>query len=208
MTRRRDVPAPPGFAGCSTCRQVKPVAEFHPRKTGCGVCSQCKVCKAARRVQERAAFAWTFTPADIARFKSKTRRADNGCLEFVAKSKDKDGYGFFYLNGRQLGAHRIAWAMGGGEVPEWPMVIDHRCKNVACVDVEHLRVVRQAENCVELAVDNPWKRNKAKSHCKNGHEFTPENTHRTPKGFRNCKACMRAGVLRHRAKLQRESIGP
>ncbi len=30
-----------------------------------------------------------------------------------------------------------------------------------------------------------------KTHCIHGHEFTPENTYRTRKGFRVCRTCRR-----------------
>lgn len=36
-----------------------------------------------------------------------------------------------------------------------------------------------------------FRNNPAKTHCKHGHEFTPENTYWQPKG-RNCLACRRA----------------
>jgi len=32
--------------------------------------------------------------------------------------------------------------------------------------------------------------------CKNGHEFTKENTYVAPHGYRNCKKCMRAARKR------------
>lgn len=31
-----------------------------------------------------------------------------------------------------------------------------------------------------------------KSHCRNGHEYTPENTYVSPKGQRYCRACRKA----------------
>ena len=34
-------------------------------------------------------------------------------------------------------------------------------------------------------------RNKAKTHCPRGHEYTPENTYVSAQGFRRCRACRR-----------------
>jgi hypothetical protein len=34
---------------------------------------------------------------------------------------------------------------------------------------------------------------KRKTHCVNGHEFTPENTYVDPNGKRNCRKCRSAG---------------
>ncbi len=34
-------------------------------------------------------------------------------------------------------------------------------------------------------------RNRSKTHCKWGHEFTPENTWRNKDGHRWCKACLK-----------------
>lgn len=41
--------------------------------------------------------------------------------------------------------------------------------------------------------------NAAKTHCKRGHEFTPENTRLRPSGGRTCRAC-------HRAKIGRAHV--
>lgn len=40
------------------------------------------------------------------------------------------------------------------------------------------------------------KRNRALTHCKAGHAFTPENTRITPEGWRNCRTC-------HRLKMRK-----
>lgn len=41
-------------------------------------------------------------------------------------------------------------------------------------------------------------RQRARTHCKRGHEFTPENTRITPEGWRNCRQC-------HNAKMRRKT---
>lgn len=39
-----------------------------------------------------------------------------------------------------------------------------------------------------------------KTHCKNGHEFTPENTYIRPKGGRKCRACALDGAAQQRER--------
>lgn len=42
-------------------------------------------------------------------------------------------------------------------------------------------------------------RQRARTHCKRGHEFTPENTYVSKQGFRQCREC-------HNAKMRRRSL--
>src|SRR6185436_7300937 len=62
----------------------------------------------------------------------------------------------------------------------------------ACCNVDHLRCVTNQVNTTENVVNHQWQVMAARTHCKNGHEFTPENTVslKTSKG-RGCRACNR-----------------
>lgn len=53
-----------------------------------------------------------------------------------------------YVGGKtyQTLAYRVAWQLAGNEVPEWPLVLDHRCRNPKCVNPSHLRIVTQYDN--------------------------------------------------------------
>ena len=42
--------------------------------------------------------------------------------------------------------------------------------------------------------------NARKTHCKQGHEFTPDNTYRKPEGGRSCRACRQAWRSKWEAK--------
>lgn len=108
------------------------------------------------------------------------------------------GYGKMFIGSKADGtakivaAHRIAYEHLRGPIPGG-MTLDHLCRNVACVNPDHLEPVSMREN---------WRRgtsasavNLVKTHCIHGHEFTSENTyvakgkHGNPQ--RLCKACGR-----------------
>lgn len=85
-------------------------------------------------------------------------------------------------------AHHVAVLLSGRGIPAG-MVIDHTCRNRACQNPLHLRVVTQRLNSIENSI-SPAASNSQKTHCIRGHEFTPENTinHATGRG---CKTCQR-----------------
>lgn len=71
-------------------------------------------------------------------------RSDGECVIWTG-SLYPNGYGTIYVNRRSVRAHRYAWERANGEIPDG-MTIDHMCHNRACVNVEHLRVVTNAQN--------------------------------------------------------------
>lgn len=113
-----------------------------------------------------------------------------GCHEWIG-GREPRGYGRFWLNGKTISAHVAAYILYCGQVPKG-MTIDHLCKNKSCVRPDHLEAVSMRENV--LRSDNLAALNARKTHCKNGHPFTKENTY-IFKGncghFRQCKKCWR-----------------
>lgn len=59
--------------------------------------------------------------------------------------KDKDGYGRLRVGSKILGAHRYAWELENGPIPEGRQ-IDHTCWEKSCVNVDHLRAITHSEN--------------------------------------------------------------
>lgn len=97
-----------------------------------------------------------------------------------------DGYGV--LLRRQRKAHRVAYELAVGPIPEG-LTLDHLCRVRHCVNPAHLEPCTRRENTLR-APGLAWKLRAAQTHCKRGHEFTPENTLRDT-GRRKCRTCTR-----------------
>jgi hypothetical protein len=74
------------------------------------------------------------------RFEAKVD-ADDGCHLWTGRT-DRWGVGKFRIKGREIQAPRYAWELAHGPIPEG-VEIRHRCRNVGCVNVEHLYAVER-----------------------------------------------------------------
>jgi len=88
------------------------------------------------------------TPAEKAarleaRFWAKTR-INGTCIEWTGATA-KNGYGRVYRNGHWTGAHRHAYELKVGPIPEG-LDLDHLCSNRACINPGHLEPVTRQEN--------------------------------------------------------------
>jgi hypothetical protein len=124
-----------------------------------------------------------------ARFHTKYQRGEaSECWEWLA-ARTGTGYGNFYagtVEGRKVNrpAHRVAYELALGPIPEG-LVLDHLCRNRACVNPAHLEPVTNAENLRRGA------RGRLVTHCPQGHELSGDNLRPRNDGRRGCAACLR-----------------
>lgn len=103
--------------------------------------------------------------------------------------KDRDGYARVSIKGKKVSVHRYMWKKEYGTIPKG-MVIDHKCRNKDCCNIKHLRVVTHKINSRENIQGASWQLNKAKTHCKHGHEYSIKNTY-VYNGKRHCRECIK-----------------
>jgi hypothetical protein len=109
---------------------------------------------------------------------------------------DHGGYGLLWDSRRRNNskAHRVAYEVWVGPIPAGKQ-IHHGCRVRACCRPDHLELL-------DAAVHNSS--HHVKTHCINGHEFTPGNT-RHVRGQKVCKMCEKAARDRYLAG-HREAI--
>lgn len=111
----------------------------------------------------------------------------SGCWLWTGASHPR-GYGSVTLLNRTRRAHRAAYEVLVGPVPEG-MELDHLCRTPSCVNPDHLEPVTHRVNVLRGV--GPWALNKRKTHCLRGHLLDEANTQASLDGFRRCRACQR-----------------
>lgn len=125
-------------------------------------------------------------PDVIERLAAKSVDNGSGCIEWLA-ARTANGYGVLTVDKLMLYAHRLAYTVRFGTIPDG-LVVDHICRNRACINTEHLRLLTLVENSARNTAAE-------RTHCPHGHEYTPDNTYvsvdQKGREHRNCIACRR-----------------
>lgn len=125
----------------------------------------------------------------------------NGCWIWIGCRKGKgDAYGSTQFRGRSDLAHRAAYTVERGEIPEG-MVVDHLCRTPLCVNPDHMEVVTNRRNVLRGVGTSA--ENSRKTHCVNGHALSGSNVRLTWRRDRRrpsrvCRECKRQSCQRRR----------
>jgi hypothetical protein len=160
-------------------------------------------------------------PTDVTqRFLAKVAIAgEDECWPWMA-TLINSGYGRFWFEGRTQLAHRVSYILFVGPIPD-DMTLDHTCHNEdpscaggptcqhrRCVNPTHVEPVTSLVNVMRGKTIPAI--NAAKTHCVNGHEFTPRNTivytDRFDRPFRYCLACEHERSLKRSRKQARVTV--
>lgn len=158
------------------------------------------------------------SPRLVERFNSKVRITST-CHEWTGYC-DPNGYGRFRTQGVVTYAHRFAYELHNGPVPDG-LHVDHLCRNRKCVNPAHLQAVTVRENVMRPNSNAaPARRARGEvvtstkgisrprplqATCRQGHPMCGENLYVRPSGKRVCRECMRHHRREHYARSQSTS---
>lgn len=135
------------------------------------------------------------------------RRGPDECWPWTGARKS-DGYGHIAVNGHHKLAHRATYELLVGPIPDG-LVIDHLCRVPHCVNPGHMEPVTLGENSRRgVGIKHAAEIRRARTHCKRGHEFTPENTYINSRGCRVCRTCQRMHGRAHDLKRRNNTHQP
>lgn len=145
-------------------------------------------------------------------FWDKCKPIESGCWEWQGGRTKGVGKSFSYgrtlVNKKKMLAHRYAWTLKFGPVPEGMMVC-HKCDNPPCCNPSHLFLGTGKDNTQDALkkgrLFKPPNPNANKTHCKNGHPLSGDNiwiNKRT--GQRQCKECHKIVANRWYAKRSKD----
>jgi hypothetical protein len=137
------------------------------------------------------------------RFLAKVAPENRGGCRLWTGALNEWGYGTIGYQGKVIKAHRAAWMLARGPIPEGALVL-HRCDVPACVSIHHLFLGSSLDNARDMISKGRGRhptaeRNAAKTHCPKGHPYSAGNLYvHAATGKRYCKACSRDSKKRQK----------
>jgi hypothetical protein len=87
-------------------------------------------------------------PNTVADFWKKVRKGHGKACWIWVKGRDGDGYGMFHWRGRMVKAHRFAYELRYGPIPDG-LQIRHRCDEPSCVRHGHMLLGTALDNAAD-----------------------------------------------------------
>ncbi len=145
------------------------------------------------------------------RFRLKFKINDDGCWIWQG-SKNRQGYGYFKLDGRMQKAHRVSWQVFHGK-PDDDICVLHRCDITDCVNPDHLFLGTYSDNQVDALTKgrriqpkgfgSDWSSIRKtgiplRRKCPRGHQFDKKNLYINKHGHHVCRECSRMSYIKRR----------
>lgn len=121
---------------------------------------------------------------------------NGGCWLWTGRL-NRDEYGCFDIGKKNYLAHRISYMFFVKDVGT--LQLHHLCEVKNCVNPSHLQPITITEHL-------KLQKSASKTHCVNGHEYTPENTYRGPRGWRQCRICVCSWAKKYQSKKRGERV--
>ena len=129
-----------------------------------------------------------------------TSGGPNTCWPWTGARLNR-GYGQVYQPNHKLLAHRVAWELECGPIPDGMSVL-HQCDNPPCCNPAHLFLGTQADNISDRD-QKGHHANSMKTNCLRGHPLSGDNLYVTPSGARQCRACQQVVWRRRNGERKR-----
>ncbi len=130
------------------------------------------------------------------------RQELGNCWEWTKAIKRPAGYGMFFNGTKTVRAHRYSLLTLSLNIDvDDNGHVCHQCDNPICVRPSHLYLGNITTNRQDAVIRKRTSNgNRVKTKCKNGHDFTSENTRINVAGQRICRICSRKWKIDSRNK--------
>lgn len=124
---------------------------------------------------------------------------ETGCHIWTG-ARDKNGYGKTNYHSKDIRAHRLIYQLVRGNLSKDKFIL-HKCDRPSCCNIDHLVEGTPKDNMVDK-VRKGRLRNQymGTTHCKHGHEFTPENTRFATWAGKRKRVCVTCYTNQYKAR--------